>query len=218
MHFMRRLLCLLAFALAAAPAWAQDTSPERPPTSDVLAVELISAAGAVGVFEAVASDPRTVIVRHTRSGLVCRMSADHSNRIVIFPQAARGEDVACESEHDGVSVRLFATRYSFSTSLDEQVLGAGAAIERMYPGAQPLNLAQSITEQGLPPHRTVAYLISRRGTRSFTSASVCQIGEWVLKLRYTAPAADDASARARETEANALWRTALRDVGASRTP
>jgi hypothetical protein len=209
---MRAVVYTLAFALVLAPALAQEPATEPAAASGSLGVELIAAASAEGVFEAVASEPHTIVVRHSRSGLVCRLGAGDANRLVIFPQAARGEDVACETEHGGVSVRLFATRYSFATSLDEQIRGAGGAIERLYPGAQPFPIAHTVGDSGLPPHRTVAYLVERQGVRSFTSASIAQIGDWVFKLRYTAPAATADAAGATASVAERTFAEALQQI------
>jgi hypothetical protein len=214
--FMRRLLCALAFTLAAAPAFADPPEGELRAASGSLGLELIASARGDGVFELEPSGPHTILIRHARSGLLCRFGADDANRLVIFPQAARGEDVACETERDGASIRLFATRYSFDTSLDEQARGAGGVIERLYPGAQPFRVAQPVSDQGLPPHRTVAYLVERQGVRSFTSASIAQIGDWVFKLRYTAPAADGTAARAAATAAEGAFAETLREIVARR--
>lgn len=207
---MRGLWCMLAIALAAAPALAQEAEPNA--ASGALGAELIAASRAQGVFVAEPSAPHTVVVRHPSSGLLCRMGADAANRLVIFPQAAFGEDVACESERDGVSIRLFATRFPFDTSLDQQAHGAATAIERLYPGAQPFRGAQPVADQGLPPHRTIAYLVERQGARSFTSASVAKIGDWVFKLRYTSPAADADAARAASAAAERTFSAALREI------
>lgn len=207
---MRGLLCTLAFALVSAPAFAQEAEPHA--ASGSLGLELIATSRADGVFSVEPSEPHTIIVRHAGSGLLCRLGADDTNRLVIFPQAARGEDVACETEHQGVSIRLFATRFSFHTSLDEQAHGAGAVIERLHPGAAPVRQAQAVSDQGLPPHRTVAYMVERQGARLFTSASVAQIGDWVYKLRYTAPAADAAAARAAASAAERTFAVTLHDI------
>jgi len=201
---------MLAIALAAAPALAQEAEPTA--ASGSLGLELIAAARGEGVFEVEASQPHTIVIRHPSSGLVCRMGAEDANRLVIFPQAARGEDVACETEHDGVSVRLFATRYSFDTTIDEQIRGASAVIERLHPGAQPFRVTQPVADQGLPPHRTIAYLVQRNGAQSFTSASVAKIGDWVFKLRYTAPAGDAEAARAAAAAAERTFAEALNQI------
>ena len=105
---MRRLL--LAIALTGLPlqAAAQTSAPSA-------AEQLISSSAAEGVFEALPSDD-ALVVRHPRSGLVCRLRADAVNRLLIFPQAARGEDVACETRNGRESVALYATRYSFATT------------------------------------------------------------------------------------------------------
>jgi hypothetical protein len=213
---MRGLLCTLAFALVAAPAVADPPEGELRAASGSLGLELIAAAHGDGVFELEPSGPRTILIRHTRSGLLCRFGAEDANRLVIFPQAARGEDVACETERDGASIRLFATRYSFATSLDEQARGAGGVIERLYAGAQPFRVAQPVSANGLPPHRTVAYLVERGGVRSFTSASIAQIGDWVFKLRYTAPAADADAARAAAADAEGAFTETLQQIVARR--
>ncbi|MGD9967281.1 MAG: hypothetical protein AB7T59_12215 [Hyphomonadaceae bacterium] len=207
---MRGLLCTLAFALAAAPAFSQE--PEPSAASGSLALELIAAARADGVFVAEASEPHTIVIRHPSSGLICRMGAEDANRLIIFPQAARGEDVACETEHDNVSIRLFATRYSFDTSLDEQLRGASAVIERLHPGARPFTVALPVADQSLPPHRSVAYVIESGGASSFTSVSVAKIGEWVFKLRYTASAADAEAARAAAAAAERTFAETLHQI------
>lgn len=209
---MRGLLCTLALMLAAAPALADPPEGELRAASGSLGLELIDAASADGVFELLPSGPHTIVLRHPASGLVCRFGVDDPNRLVIFPQAARGEDVACETEEGGAAIRLFATRYSFATTVTEQIEGAGGVIERLYPGAQPFRIPQPISESGLPAHRTIAYLVERQGVRSLTSASVAQIGDWVFKLRYTAPAADAEAARAAANAAERAFAATLREI------
>jgi hypothetical protein len=201
---MRGLFCALAIALAPGVAAAQD------------APSLIAAARAEGVFEPASATAGAVAVRHTPSGLVCSFGAGDASRLIVFPQAARGEDVACETQAGGVSIRLFATRFSFATSLQEQIEGAAGVIERLYPGAQAFRAPQAINDAGLPAHRTVAYLVAREGAQSLTSASVAQVGDWVFKLRYTAPAGDAEAARAAANAADRLFAETLRQIVESR--
>jgi hypothetical protein len=201
---MRGLVCALAIALAPGVAAAQD------------APSLIAAARAEGVFEPASATAGVVAVRHTPSGLVCSFGAGDTSRVIVFPQAARGEDVACETQAGGVSIRLFATRFSFPTSLQEQIEGAAGVIERLYPGAQAFRTPRAINDAGLPAHRTVAYLVARDGAQSLTSASVAQVGDWVFKLRYTAPAGDAEAARAAANAADRLFAETLRQIVESR--
>lgn len=200
---MRRLICALALSwIAIAPASAQDQSAAR---------AIIAAAGADGVFEPVGAE-NVVAVRHARSGLVCRLDPAFTNRIVLYPQAARGEDVSCDSHGAGnVFVTLYATRFGFETTLDEQLAGAADAIRQRYPDARPLPATGDVSEAGVPAQST-HFLVTRNGVQMYTRASVAQIGQWVIKLRYSAPAPDGAAAAAAEQTATALWRATLQEM------
>lgn len=205
---MRALVGMAALSLIATPALADVPRAAQ---------DLIAGANAQGVFEAAPSEPGAIVVRHPRSGLVCRLGAGASNRLMVFPQAARGEDVACETTLDGVTVVLFATRFSFATSLDEQIRGVETAIRQRYPDAQPHEATREIASDTLPAHRTTAFVVTRNGVRCFTSASVTQVGDWVIKLRYTAPAGSAEAASQAEAVAGRAFAAALTDIGA-RTP
>ena len=213
---MRALFGALALSFIAWPALADPPEGEPQASAGALGLELIADAGAEGVFETLPSPPRTIVVRHARSGLVCRMDVDHANRLLIFPRAARGEDVACETSADGETVVLFATRFSFDTTLDEQIRGAEAAIMRHYPDAQPYAATIALNSDTLPAHRSAAFVVTRDGARTFTSASVAQVGEWVIKLRYTTRAPDDAAARAAAGAASRTFGAALEEIVAQR--
>lgn len=207
---MRALLCMAALWLGSTSAFAED-APQA-------ALDLIAGARAQGVFEAAPSEPGAIIVRHPRSGLVCRLGAGAANRLVVFPQAARGEDVACETTIDGVTIVLFATRFSFATSLDEQIAGVESAIRQRYPEAQRYEATREISSDTLPAHRTAAFLVTRDGVRCFTSAHVAQIGQWVIKLRYTARAEGEGAAGQAEQAAIATFRAALTQIVDYRAP
>src|SRR5262245_58671625 len=140
---MRRLVFAMALSFVASAPAALAEAPQA-------ALDLIAQADGQGVFEAAPSEPGAIVIRHPRSGLVCRLGAGASNRLVIFPQAARGEDVACETSADGETVVLFATRFSFNTSLDEQINGVADAIRRRYPDAQPAPAVREISSDALP--------------------------------------------------------------------
>ena len=233
---MRRLFCAFAFALLAAPALAQQSpvtspvsspasspvssspgtatgaSPSAPATS-AAAAALIAAASAQDLFEALPSDTQ-IVVRHTRSGLTCRMRASWANRVVIFPTAARGEDVACESVSGGITIRLYATRYSFRTNLDEQINGAIAAVRQTSPDARDYAPTVAQSFPGLPTTRSADFLITgpRDHAQMYSHLSVAMISGWVYVLRYSAPAADPGAAHQGEVAAHALWQSTLGEI------
>jgi hypothetical protein len=198
---MRPLLCALALSVfLACPAKAD-------PPAD--AARLIGQASADGVFTVVPSEP-TVAVRHTRSGLVCRMNPANTNRVIIFPQAARGEDVGCESSSAGEQIKLYATRFPFATTVAQQVQGAAAAIQQHYPGARPYQMALRASADGLPPSQSAHFVVRNSdGAQEYTRVSVAIINGWVIKLRYTAPAADDETTQRDALIADRIWASVL---------
>jgi|CXWL01.1.fsa_nt_gi hypothetical protein len=209
---MRRLLCVLAFV--ATPAFANPPEAELNASHGALSDGLIADAGAEGVFEIVPAQ-HMIAVRHIRSGLICRMAPENANRLILFPRAARGEDVACETSNEHETVRLFATRFSLETNLDQQIVGAAAAIRAHFPNAQSYEATLDIASDSLPPSRTAQFLATQAdGARLYTRASVAQIGDWMIKLRYTAPAPDDAAAREGERMSNSIWRAAFQEIRA----
>lgn len=242
---MRRLFCVFAFALIAAPALAQQTPVSSPAASAIAAAgpaagaapasspastgapgsspgaqgpggaaaALIAAANAQDLFEALPSDGQ-IVVRHTRSGLTCRMRANWANRVVIFPTAARGEDVACESTSGDVTIRLYATRYSFRTTLEEQINGAVGAIRQASPDARDYAPTVAQGFPGLPATRSADFLLTRARDHAqmYSHLSVAMISGWVYVLRYSAPAADAGAAHQGEVAAHALWQSALGEI------
>lgn len=221
---MRRLLLTFAFALIAAPAWAQGTeaSPEAAPGS--IAIGLIEHAQADGIFEPVQDGQ--VTVRHTRSGMVCHFMRDGSGaRLIVFapppsatpinaePNIPRGDDVGCDTTQAGAQIRLFATRYPFGSTLEEQITGVETAIRRRDPQAEryPGETLRN-TEDGLPTRRTTRFIVTHDGVRTFTRASVARVGDWILKLRYSAPAADDAAAAQADHTADLVFDGALGEI------
>jgi hypothetical protein len=201
---MRRILCALAFALAS-PVWAQTPAPP--------AQELIAAASAQDIFEALPSDHQ-VVVRHIRSGLTCRLNNGWRSRIVIFPEAARGEDVACDSTNGHETVTLYATRYSFATNLNDQFNGAVEALHQRFPDARGYTPVAAQSYPGLPESRSAAFLVSRPNDNAqmYTQVSVAMVSGWVFVMRYSVLAPDAATAQNGETEAHALWASALSEI------
>jgi hypothetical protein len=220
---MRRLLLSLAIALSGAPALAQGTEAEPQAAPGSIGYGMIEQANAGGIFELVHDGQ--VTLRHTRSGLICHFLRNgEGGRVIVFDPPAdparraevtipRGDDVACEMNEGGAHVRYFATRYPFGSTLDEQIAGVEEAIRRRsadavrYPGQASRN-----TDDGLPLRRSTRFIINQQGVRTFTRASVARVGDWILKLRYSAPAPDDAAAAQADQAADLLFDGALGEI------
>src|SRR5262245_52076379 len=199
---MRRLFCALALSLLASPQLAQAQEPAAAPGS--VGQGMIEHARATGVFELVQDG--SVTLRHVQSGLVCHFAdAGAGGRVVIFPGLARGDDVACDTNHGGAYITIYATRFPFHSSLDEQIRGAAAAIHERFADAQPFSGAGAAGAETLMAHRSVEFIVTRDGERMYTAASVAQLGDWTIKLRYTAAAADDEAAARGERAAAVLF-------------
>jgi len=225
---MRSLLLLLALALSAPPAFAQATeeAPQAAPAS--IAIGMIEAVRGEGIFEIVHNGQAAV--RHTRSGLTCHFARDGGGgRLIIFepqrdpvrpdrePAIPRGDDVACEMNEGGAQVRYFATRYPFGSTLEEQLSGVESAIRRRdanatrYPGE-----TLRTSDDGLPDRRSARFIVTQDGARTFTRASVARVGDWIVKLRFSAPAPDDAAAARADQLADSLFDGALTEIIAPR--
>ncbi len=219
---MRQLLLTLALAFGAAPAWAQGTEEEPQAAPGSIATGMIEAADADGIFDLVHNGQ--VSVRHLGSGLRCDFNRDGGGgRIIVFGPPAgtppapnaipRGDDVACDMTEGAVQIRTFATRYPFGSTLEEQITGVEAAIRRRDANAVHYDgPAVRDTEDGLPLRRNTRFIITHDGARLYTSASVARIGNWILKLRYTAPAPDDAAAAEADAAADLAFDGVLSQI------
>lgn len=210
---MRTLFCALALSVfGLGPARADPPQGELNASPSAIASGLIGDADAEGVFEIVPAEHQ-VAVRHLRSGLVCRMDPNDANRLIIFPQAARGEDVGCETSNAREDIKLYATRFSFATNVNQQIQGASAAIQAHFPGATPYQMALRASSDGLPQSQSAHFIIrGENGARAYTRVSVAMIRGWVIKMRYTAPAASDASAQQDALMADRVWAEVLSEV------
>ncbi len=209
---MRQLVCALALAVfSVGPALADPPEEELHASPGAIATGLIGDSDAEGVFEVYPAE-HDEVVRHIRSGLICRMPETSANRLIIFPQAVRGEDVACETSDGHEVIRLFATRFSFQTTLQAQIDGATAVVMRQHPDARPFNASTAIAATGLPESRTTHFIVSNNGVRSYTRVSIAIVHGWVIKLRYTAPAADDTAAREAAQLSGRYWAGVLGDM------
>jgi hypothetical protein len=216
---MRMRLLPAAFILAAgfrASALADPPEEELTAAPGSIAYGMIENADAEGVFELVHNGQ--VTVRHVGSGLVCHFMRDGAGgRLLLFPGLARGDDVGCDSMQDRVSITLYATRYPPPWTLDQSIADAEAAIRQRFPDAVPH--VATLVDPGLPfPRRTAHFIVTHNAERMFTSASVAQIGDWTIKLRYSAYAPDDAAARQAEIAAGLVFAGALEEIAAPPNP
>jgi len=206
---MRTVGCALALSLI----FLNPANADPPLRST--AAQVIADASAADVFEVVPDTEHTA-VRHTRSGLVCRLDPGNSNRIVFYPDAARGEDVGCESRSGaGETIKFIATRYTVEATLDAQVLITEDLIRRQFPDAQALPAATQTI--GGVRTRTVQFMITRAGVPVYTRASMAVVGQWSYALRYTAGATDAAATARAERVSAALWNAMLNDLTARRS-
>lgn len=207
---LRTLLCALALTFAA-PAWAQEEELRAAPGS--IAYGIIENANAEGVFDIVHNG--RVSVRHLASGLRCDFATEgDGGRIVLYPGLPRGEDVSCDW-NDGREFRtLYATRFPYRTNVEEQIAGAVDAIRTRFPEAQGFPPVQPDNTTQIPPRRSTQFIVMRDGRRFYTHASVAQVGDWIIKLRYSVYAADEAEARRGEEMARGLFEEALRQLEA----
>jgi hypothetical protein len=204
---MRNLL--LALALFTTPAFAQGTETDPQPAPGSIAIGMIEAANAQGVFDVVPDGH--VSVRHLGSGLVCHFTDNaEGGRVIVFPQLARGEDVGCDLNPGNASITLYATRYPFASNLDEQLAGAEAAIRQRFTDARPSNVTTASAAN--VPQRASAFLIAMNGAPRFTSVHIAQIGDWTIKQRYTARAATDTEIAAASQAATAHFAATLADI------
>jgi hypothetical protein len=207
---LRVLLC--AFALTfATPAFADPPEGEITAAPGSIAIGMIENAEAEGVFDIVHNGQ--VSVRHIGSGMRCDFERNgEGGRIVIFPQLRRGDNVACDQHDDRQAITIYATRYPQQTNLREQIEIADGAILQRFADATPYTIADPANASAPVPTTHVRYIVTWNDERSFTRASVAIIGDWTIKMRYSAYVADDAAARQAEETATQIFLQTLRDL------
>ncbi len=203
---MRAALLVLSLALVATPpaVLAQTALPpgarraDPPSTAQTQSARreadaLIAAADARDLFENVTDDgsPR---VRHRASGLECSFNSGGAlNRVLLFPSGLpRGEDVGCNTESDGNSVTLYATRFVEPTTVEAQMRVAVGHIRSRFPDARPAPTQMRMEPArgagpAIPPHQSATFLISGPNGRPMVTRVAIAIHDgWVVKQRYTA--------------------------------
>lgn len=189
-------LLLLAALLISAPVAAQEArrespraTPEQVQAAKAEADRLISAAEAGDLFVNMTGNA-TPTVRHRASGLICHFrGSPETDRILIFPNSPRGDDVGCTTRDSSVWVETtyYATRYT-PMPTEEAILGeAMAAIRNRFPGARPFEGELSTAEvEGVTPISDGLVVDTNLGTL-FTMAAVEHQDGWSFKARATGP-------------------------------
>lgn len=209
MHRIFSTFCaalLLAF-VTAAPAFAQTAEApiER-------ARAMIAEAGVGDLFEP-AEDAESIRVRHAASGLICRFyGGEARTRIMTFDGRPRGDDVGCARDTDEQYVTLYATRYSPTISVQQALNDAEEAIRARFSDARPTPSLLSVSSEALPQPSASHFFVTIDGERWITSAIVAQSGDWIIKLRYSAPAPDDQVLTRLQLEAGTTFMLMLMDV------
>lgn len=208
---MRSLVCALAVLAFAASARAQGTEAEPQAAPGSIGYGMIEQAHADGVFELVHDGQ--VTVRHVGSGLICHFLRNgDGGRLILYPGLPRGDNVACDFNDGREFFTIYATRFPFRTSLDEQINGADTAIRQHFPDARPFPPASDVSADTVMAHRTAEFIVTREGVRCYTRASVAQVGDWTIKVRYTIAAPDDAAARQAQRTAGSIFAGVLSEI------
>jgi len=204
---------LLALALMASPAWAQDEE-ELTAAPGSIAIGMIEEADAEGIFDIVHNGE--VSVRHLGSGLQCDFARDGSGGdLTVFPLQPRGDDVACDYDYDEYRMTVYASRYPGPPPLDSLLAGASDAIRQTYRDAREIEPDYEIEMEGAPPYRVARFLLTRDGVRQYSSVHIAQIGAWTIKQRYTAPAPTAEAAREADLAATMMFLGTINDIAAT---
>ncbi|NEX93142.1 hypothetical protein [Caulobacter sp. 17J65-9] len=140
--------------------------------------------------------------RHTKSGLLCTFApGDRTNRIQVYapaePREARGDEVGCVSEVNGVFQSLQAARGAdgglddaFRRAVDSVKLATPFA--RTYEGDHAQNAEVDLDGRPLPlaDHRTGRFVVELDGRKLYTRVSVAVVDGWRIKQWVTGPLDD----------------------------
>ena len=200
----------IAFALAlAGAASAQTPSWSRPPPSPqqiaaarAEASRIIAKTGHPELFENV-TDGAVAKVRHRPSGAVCDFGVDDkAHALVLIPSdATGGEGVSCHLRAvvaftRGLTVRRMPAAPTLDALFDEGAAAFKVEQSRYGQVKAPDGLVgdmatgPGVTNPGLPPSRTVRYVILGKGGRRFARRQVMLIGDWAVMSDFTSTAGE----------------------------
>lgn len=181
---------------------------------------VIARIGGADLFENISSGDNA-LVRHRRSGLVCRFNPnDPTQTLSIYPQPMpRGDDVGCQLSSHPVegSHTLFATRFPGVNTLEEALGISVALMRRQYPDLRPFEGTSAdvaIQRDDLrppPPSRTARFVTTLNGVPHYTRVSVAMVNGWTIKQRFTRPVGElpEQGAAAADLLAGLVWADTL---------
>jgi hypothetical protein len=168
----------------AAPAAGGDSKAEG--------AALIAASNGADLFENV-TDSKVVALRHRPSGFVCNFDpGEAENRVQIFANATRGNDVGCTSREADAVVSYFITKLPAELSLDQLMRVCLADIRRVHPDVAPFEgPAVSLNmKPGAAPtveHLTGRFTYVDHGEKAYSRVSVAIVRGWMVEQRVTVP-------------------------------
>lgn len=189
-------LLFVTTLLVATPLSAQEAAqaqpratPEQIETAKAEANRLIAAADAGDLFVNITGNA-TPAVRHRASGMICHFrGSPETDRILIFPNSTRGDDVGCATRDPSVWVETtwYATRYTPMPTEEAILRDAMAAIRNRFPSARPFEGEISSAEiEGVTPIIDGLVVETNMGTL-FTMATVEHQDGWSFKARASGP-------------------------------
>ena len=189
-------LTFIAALLTAPLALAQEATlpseratPEQVEAARAEADRIIAAAGAGDLFANITGNSFPT-VRHRTSGLICHFrGSPEVDRILIFPNSPRGDDVGCTTRDANIWVETtyYATRYTPMPTEAAILDDAMAAIRNRFPSARPFEgELSSASTDGVTPVSAALVVETNMGTL-FTMATVEHQDGWSFKARTTGP-------------------------------
>lgn len=194
---MKACFIMLAVALFAVPAWgqlplAQPETPELRAAAKQVTEKLVAETPGGSEVFSVGEDGS---VRHLQSGMVCPAAFPNVgfSRLVIFPSAEKGLDVACDyirgNANGGAYAKLtiYATKAAPNTTLDSAFAGYQREVASTYQNVRVLGPALRAEDKSgkLPPSRSEQYLVNFN-RRDFTSDLIVAVSAgWVIEVRST---------------------------------
>ncbi|MCX7358867.1 MAG: hypothetical protein NT015_12105 [Alphaproteobacteria bacterium] len=207
---------VLVSAAIASAAMAQTPSPSYPPEQIAArANDIVTTANAADFF---VHEPhgRAILLRHVRSGMLCRFAFVERGGIEVVASESlgigRGDDVSCTEDTTLGAFNISATRRPEGANLDEAFSGAVGAIRAQYTRVRAVDLSrlQASADDLIPiapvESRTAAFRGRLNGETIFTRVSVFVADGWEYKMRFTT------TEERHNILGEVLWRAMVNDV------
>jgi hypothetical protein len=210
------IIAIAATTLAAAPALAQVATPSVPRgEARAEGDALLAQARAGDLFDNLTADgAQDITLKHKASGLICQFNVGaSSNRVVVFDDAQRGDDIACSTGGAVGERTLYASRApgrsladAFAHDLAEVKKSHPGAVDYALPPGTDSPILQMLDIPPMPPSRTARFIVDHQ----FTSVSSAVVKDWSLEFRFTCPEEHEDAAAG--TLQPTLWVTILAQI------